>query len=218
MNNTMNRALSRNVRLVLTGAFSALIIVLTFTNLGFISFSPVVSITILQIPVILAAMMAGLPGGLFAGTVMGLMSLIKAAMAPTGILDPLFVNPLCSVLPRMLLGVVAWGIWKFFGMLEKLPFVKSGVQPVFAGITAFAATFCHTLLVYGCIFIFEGADMNAALETIGMTGAGFITVVGVGIVSEIVEAAAACVVIAAVYTGLVIAANSKSKLSKEMEK
>ena len=99
---TTNTTLSRNRRLALAGAFSALIIVLSLTNLGFIAFSPVVSITILQIPVILCATLAGLWEGVFAGFVMGLMSLIKAAMSPTGILDPLFVNPLCSVLPRIL--------------------------------------------------------------------------------------------------------------------
>ena len=108
MNNiSTSVALTRNRKLALAGAFSALIIVLSLTNLGFISFSPVVSITILQIPVILCATMAGLPAGLFAGFVMCMMSLIKSAMSPSGILDPFFVNPMCSVLPRMFLGLVA---------------------------------------------------------------------------------------------------------------
>ncbi len=61
MNTNKNKKLSVVRRLVLCAAFSALVIVLTFTNLGFITFSPVVSITILQIPVILAATLAGLP-------------------------------------------------------------------------------------------------------------------------------------------------------------
>ena len=66
MNNTY-KSLSRNRRLALCGAFSALVIVLTFTNLGFISFSPVISITILPIPVILAATLGGLPEGIIVG-------------------------------------------------------------------------------------------------------------------------------------------------------
>lgn len=204
-----NETLSNNRRLALIGAFSALIIVLSITNLGFIAFSPVVSITILQIPVILAATLAGLPGGLICGFVMGLLSLIKAAMSPTGILDPMFVNPLCSILPRMLLGVVAWAVWKVLNMIPKMP------KPVSAAVTGFVATFAHTLMVYACIFIFEGKDMRAALDTLGMAGAGYITVVGVGIVSEMFEAVSSTVVAAAVYAGLYISNHKKSKLSSE---
>lgn len=204
-----NKTLELNKKLALIGAFSALIIVLTLTNLGFITFSPVVSITILPIPVILTATLAGLPGGIFAGAVMGIMSLMKAAMSPSGILDPLFVNPLCSVLPRMLLGAVAWLVWKLLNMIPKMPKIVS------AAVTGFAATFAHTLMVYGCIFLFKGADMRAALESLGMAGAGYFTVVGVGIVSELFEALASTIVCAAVYAGLFISTNRKSKLSKE---
>lgn len=208
-NNSTSVALTRNRKLALAGAFSALIIVLSLTNLGFISFSPVVSITILQIPVILSATMAGLPAGLFAGFVMGMMSLIKAAMSPSGILDPFFVNPMCSVLPRMLLGLVAWGLWRVLNLIPRMPKTLS------AAVTGFVATFAHTLMVYGGIFIFDGADMRAALDSIGMTGAGYFAVVGAGIVSEMVEAASSLIVCAAVYAGLFIASNKKSKLSQE---
>lgn len=208
-NNSTSVALTRNRKLALAGAFSALIIVLSLTNLGFISFSPVVSITILQIPLILSATMAGLPAGLFAGFVMGMMSLIKAAMSPSGILDPFFVNPMCSVLPRMLLGLVAWGLWRVLNLIPRMPKTLS------AAVTGFVATFAHTLMVYGCIFIFDGADMRAALDSIGMTGAGYFAVVGAGIVSEMVEAASSLIVCAAVYAGLFIASNKKSKLSQE---
>lgn len=208
-NNSTSVALTRNRKLALAGAISALIIVLSLTNLGFISFSPVVSITILQIPVILCATMAGLPAGLFAGFVMGMMSLIKAAMSPSGILDPFFVNPMCSVLPRMLLGLVAWGLWRVLNLIPRMP------KSLSAAVTGFVATFAHTLMVYGCIFIFDGADMRAALDSIGMTGAGYFAVVGAGIVSEMVEAASSLIVCAAVYAGLFIASNKKSKLSQE---
>ena len=209
MTQTTNKNLSRNRRLALAGAFSALEIVLTFTNLGFIAFSPVVSITILQIPVILAAILGGLPEGIFVGFIMGLMSLIKAAMSPTGILDPLFVYPWNSVLPRMLLGAVAWGFWKLISLIPHFPKVIN------AGISAFLATFCHTLMVYGCIFLFNGRAITEALASIGMAGAGYFTVVGVGIVSELLEAVASTVVSVAVFGGIAIAGTRKSKLSKE---
>ena len=95
-----NKTLTRNKKLALTGAFSALVIVLAITNLGLIPIGATASITILQIPVILIVMLAGLGEGLFVGAVFGIMTLIRAAMSPSGILDPLFVNPLCSVLPQ----------------------------------------------------------------------------------------------------------------------
>ena len=94
-------------------------------------------------------------------------------------------------------------------MIPKFP------RPVAAAITAFVSTFCHTLLVYGCIFLFKGADMRAALESIGMAGMGYLAVVGVGIVSELLEAVASLVVCTAVYAALFIAGNKKSKLSQE---
>ena len=103
----MNKSLTLNKKLALTGAFSALVIVLTITHLGLISIGSVASITILQIPVILIALLSGLPEGAFVGTVFGLMSMTMAYISPSGILDPMFQNPLCSVLPRILLGVVA---------------------------------------------------------------------------------------------------------------
>ena len=107
------KVLSTNKKLALTGAMSALVIVLGITKLGLIPLGATASITILQIPVILVAMLAGLPYGVFVGAVFGILSLMQAALSPSGALDPLFVNPLCSVLPRMLLGLVAWAIWKF---------------------------------------------------------------------------------------------------------
>lgn len=202
-------ALNRNKKIALTGVFSALIIVLTITRLGFIAFSPTVSITILQIPVILCAMMTGITGCIFSGFVMGLMSLIMAAMSPSGILDPIFVNPFCSVLPRMLLGFVAWGIWNLLNFIPKMP------KAVSAGITGFVATMAHTFMVYGCIFIFDGTGIRSALEKIGMAGTGYLGVILVGLPSEILEAVSSLVVAALVYTALFIAEKQKSKLSQE---
>ena len=109
-----NNSLSTNKKIALTGAFSALIIVLGITRLGMISISPTISLTIMHIPVLLAAMIAGLGGGITTGAVFGIFSLILAATSPTGALDPLFVNPLCSVLPRILLGVVIWALFVLF--------------------------------------------------------------------------------------------------------
>ena len=131
-----NETLSLNKKLTLTGAFSALVIVLGITKLGFISLGPTASITILHIPVILICMLAGLPEGLFVGLVFGSLSLIQAAMSPTGALDPFFVNPLISVLPRMIIAVIAWGLWKIFTNVSKLSKENIiGVTTLFLGLS-----------------------------------------------------------------------------------
>ena len=113
----MEKNVTRTRKLVLTAALSALIIVLGITKLGLIPLGPAASITILHVPIILAACLCGLPSALFTGAVFGIMSLVQAAMSPSGALDPLFVNPLVSVLPRMLTGLIAWALWFAFSKL-----------------------------------------------------------------------------------------------------
>ncbi len=199
-----NETLSLNKKLTLTGAFSALVIVLGITKLGLIPLGATASITILHIPVILICMLAGLPEGLFVGAVFGILSLVQAAMSPSGALDPFFVNPLCSVLPRMLIAVIAWGLWKALNLIPHMPKIVS------AAITGFITTVCHTLLVLGCLYIFKAADVREALGGIGY----FALVASCGF-NAILEALAATILCAAVYAGLFVAGKKKSKLSEE---
>ena len=203
MTNT-NSKLSLNKKLTLTGAFSALVIVLGITKLGFITLGPAASITILHIPVILICMLAGLPEGLFVGLVFGSLSLIQAAMSPSGALDPFFVNPLISVLPRMLIAVIAWGLWKALNLIPHMP------KTVSAGITGFITTVAHTLLVLGSLYVFKGADVREALG-----GMGYFALVGACGFNAILEAIAATIFCVAVYAGLFIAGKKGSKLSQE---
>jgi len=202
----MEKNVSRTRKLVLTAALSALIIVLGITKLGLIPLGPAASVTILHVPIILAACLCGLPSALFTGAVFGIMSLVQAAMSPSGALDPLFVNPLCSVLPRMLTAVVAWLLWKLFTLIPKMPKILS------AAITGFLATVAHTLLVIGCLYIFKGADVRAA-----MGGIGYFALIGALAFNATLEALASTIVCAAVYTGIFISKNKKSKLSQETE-
>ncbi|MCR4736218.1 MAG: ECF transporter S component [Treponema sp.] len=214
--NENNKTLALNKRIVLTGAFSALIIVLTVTKLGFISLSPTASITILQIPVILITMLCsstgwkkgfilnGLFEGIFVGAVMGIMSLIQAAMSPSGALDPFFVNPLCSVLPRILLGVAAWALWKLLGIF--LP------KPINAAVTGFLATVMHTIMVIGCLYLFTNGGVKEA-----MGGTGYFALLLLLAPNAALEACASAILCTAVYIGLFVAGKKKSKLSEEIE-
>ena len=203
MNNT-NETLSLNKKLTLTGAFSALVIVLGITKLGFITLGAAASITILHIPVILICMLAGLPEGLFVGATFGILSLVQAAMSPTGALDPFFVNPLISVLPRMLIAVIAWGLWKALNLVPHMP------KTVAAGITAFVTTVAHTLLVLGSLYIFKAAAVHEALG-----GMGYFALVAACGFNAVLEALAATIFCVAVYAGLFFVGKKTSKLSQE---
>ena len=200
----MEKNVSFTRKLVLTAALSALIIVLGITKLGLIPLGPAASITILHVPIILAACLIGLPYALFTGAVFGIMSLVQAAMSPSGVLDPLFVNPLVSVLPRMLVGLIAWALWVAFNKIPKLP------KTVSAGITAFLSTVCHTLLVIGSLYLFQGAATRE-----GMGGMGYFAVIGVLAPQAALEAVAATIICSAVYVGLFVSSKRKSKLSEE---
>ena len=202
--NTTNSTLSLNKKLTLTGAFSALVIVLGITRLGFITLGAAASITILHIPVILICMLAGLPEGLFVGLVFGSLSLIQAAMSPSGVLDPFFVNPLISVLPRMLIAVIAWALWKALNLIPHMP------KTVSAGITGFITTVAHTLLVLGSLYVFKATDVKAALG-----GMGYFALVGACGFNAILEAVAATILCSAVFAGLFVAGKKHSKLSEE---
>ena len=202
--NTTNSTLSLNKKLTLTGAFSALVIVLGITRLGFITLGAAASITILHIPVILICMLAGLPEGLFVGLVFGSLSLIQAAMSPSGVLDPFFVNPLISVFPRMLIAVIAWALWKALNLIPHMP------KTVSAGITGFITTVAHTLLVLGSLYVFKATDVKAALG-----GMGYFALVGACGFNAILEAVAATILCSAVFAGLFVAGKKHSKLSEE---
>src|SRR5574344_47368 len=75
---------SRNRRIAITGAFSALIILMGIPglHLGYIQISPTASLTIMHIPVVLTAILSGLPGAIVTGIVFGLTSLVNASANP----------------------------------------------------------------------------------------------------------------------------------------
>ncbi len=80
------------------------------TPLGFIPVGPTRA-TIMHIPVIIGAIMEGGPivGGLI-GLIFGLFSIFQAVMNPTPV-SFVFLNPIVSILPRVLIGIVSYYIY-----------------------------------------------------------------------------------------------------------
>jgi len=209
MKTITNQVLIR--KLAVTGALGALTVVLSITHLGLIPFVSGAAITILQIPVIIAVLMEGFAVGLGVGAIFGVSSLIQAAMNPTGILDPFFVNPLVSVVPRMLIAVITFLVFKGLQSLntKKQPAVKI----VFAGIAAFFGSMANTVFVIGSLYLVYAKEI---IEIAG--GNGYFAFMLILLPQALLEAAASVILCTAVIAVKETAFRKKSKLAEEIEK
>jgi uncharacterized membrane protein len=158
-------------RIVITGVLAAIAIFLGATRLGFI---PVPNLsgnaTIMHVPAIIGGVMEGPIVGMLVGGIFGLYSWLQDT---TG----LFKNPLVSVVPRLLIGVVAYYAYAAVKKSnEYLALIVAGV----------AGTLTNSILVVGALVGFGLIPAEA--------------------VPTIVPQAIAELVIAAVITVAVVAA------------
>lgn len=98
-------------KMAIIGVLGGLSIALGLTPLGFIPVGPTRA-TIMHIPVIIGGILEGPIVGAFIGLIFGLSSMFQAITNPTPI-SPIFLDPLVSVLPRILIGVVAHYSYKW---------------------------------------------------------------------------------------------------------
>ena len=136
--------LRRNTLLAL---FGTIVIVQNLVPvLGNIPIGPL-SITLIHITVIVAAIVLGPVQGMIVGGIWGMITFIRAFIWPTSPLAVIcFTNPLISVLPRILVGAVAG--YGFLWMKKHVSKRKSMV------IAAVAGSMTNTLLVLGQIYLF----------------------------------------------------------------
>lgn len=149
MNNRINTH-----KLVLTALLIGFIAILAFTPLGYISFPPLAATTV-HIPVIIGAALLGPYYGAFLGLVFGLSSLLRAVTQP----DPfnvIFLNPLVSVLPRVLCGFVAGYAFRVMA--------KHGRELAGAAVSAVAGTLTNTIGVLGMILIINPVALLSTSE------------------------------------------------------
>lgn len=108
-------------RMAIVGVLGGISIVLGMTPLGFIPVGPTRA-TIMHIPVIIGAIMEGpIVGGLI-GLIFGLFSVFQAMTNPTPV-SFVFLNPVVSILPRVLIGIVTYYIYMLSkGLGEKKSF------------------------------------------------------------------------------------------------
>lgn len=112
----MNKRKSFNIRkMAIVGVLGAISAVLGMTPLGFIPVGPTRA-TIMHIPVIIGAIMEGPVVGALVGLIFGLFSIFQAITNPTPV-SVVFLNPIVSVLPRVLIGIVTYYV---YNSLKKL--------------------------------------------------------------------------------------------------
>lgn len=174
----------KTVTLTQLALFSALIILLTFTPLGYIPVGSL-SATIIHIPVIIGAIVLGTKYGAVLGGIMGIFSLIRAAVMPATPLDVLFLNPLVSVFPRILIGLAASSI---FIWLQKSFMNKKFSTPIAIGISAAVATIVNTVTVLGLLALLYSDQLQ--LDGTSVLSFVFGSVIAVNGIIEIVSAVA----------------------------
>ena len=138
--------------LVLTAILSALIVVMTVVPYtGYIPYGVVTEITTLHIVTIVGAVFLGWKGGAVLGGVWGLTCIFRAMTNPQW---AAFMNPLVSLVPRVLVGVVAALVFDGLCKIRVNRFLSSIIA-------AIAAT--NTLLVVSALALF-GDRINGFFE------------------------------------------------------
>ena len=168
----MNKSRKKIRTLTLAAFFVAIEFIMAVTPIGFIPVGAI-NITTMHLPVILSGIILGPVIGALTGFVFGLTSMLKATFAPgitsfcfspfitVGGVSGNFSSLLIAFVPRILLGVLSFYIYRALRRAKQS-------RVLAAGISAGVNTLIHTLGVMGLIWIFFGQQYaNAAGITVG---------------------------------------------------
>lgn len=202
MESTLKKTKSKKSKLTvrqmaIVGMLSGVSIFLGVTKLGFIPL-PTMNATILHLPVIIGGILEGpLVGGLI-GLIFGLFSMFQAVTAPT-LTSFMFLNPIIALVPRILIGVGSYYIYKL------LKFKKESLKVT---ITAFIASMINTIGVLGLGYLIY-ADKLSDVWNLSSNKAVGLTCLTIGTTNGIPEA-----IVAAVIVTPIIIAMKKIRKSK----
>ncbi|MDO4572704.1 MAG: ECF transporter S component [Clostridia bacterium] len=171
-------------RLARASALSALIIVMTVVPYtGYINYG-LIEITTLHIVVAVGAVMLGWRYGAVLGFVWGASCVVRALTNP---LWAPFVNPLVSLVPRVLVGMAAGLVAEGMRRAKCRPMLSAAVAGA-------AATVTNTVLVLSALKLF-----SAVLEGAPLLGTIYGTLIGI---NGVIELAAAVLLVPAVIAAL----------------
>lgn len=201
-----NNAQFKTNELVLTGLFTAIIIIMAFTPLGYIPLV-VINATIIHIPVILGSLFCGPKKGAFLGFVFGFTSCLKATIVggtlssfvfspvlaaslvgTSGIFKSLFI----AFVPRILVGVIPYFV--YIGIKKVLASEKKNLWGTVLNVLM------SVFLAFG-VYAFLG-KMSESLSQAAALGIGIAVGAVVFIVVEAVFIRKSIQVIPFVYAGV----------------
>ncbi len=201
--NVSRKKQSLAVRKMVTAAMlGAVTAVLAFTPIGMIPLPPpLLHATTVHLPVILAALVEGPLVGLFVGLVFGVCSFINAWSSGAVGLTLFFRNPLISIVPRMVVPLVALGVYLLWKKLVRPSAVSDKLG---AAVASAFGSLANTVLCLGTLLVIYGADLTALLNEMVAAGgveaaymniAGTWLVAAVGLPNGIGEAIVAAVIV-----------------------
>jgi len=179
-------------RIAFTLALVVLEIILSASGLGFIHFGNL-SITILHIPAIIAAVIIGLPEGLILSVVFGVMSIMTAYTRDIGSIDALFRDPTIALVPRLLIPIAAWAGYKAVCHIAEDHTVSADL--ITSGIAAICGSVANTFFVVLAISLFYpsvfGVNENLNARSIIVSN-----LIAMNVLFEIIASVAAAVLAA----------------------
>ena len=195
MINTRTSAQRRlNVRkMTVVAVLSAISVMMSMIPfIGYIPIGPLKA-TIMHVPVIIGGIIEGPVVGAIIGLIFGLTSLWNAITQPV-LLSPLFYNPLVSVLPRILIGVVAYYVYQGVYKITKKVYVSGFIGGLIGSLA-------NTVGVLGMIYILYADKYLALMEQQGASAGKLLF--GVAFSSGIPEALVAALIVSAVSVALI---------------
>ena len=179
-------------RMAVISVLSAISIVLSMIPfVGYIPLGPVKA-TIMHVPVIIGAVIEGPVVGAAVGLIFGLTSLFKAFTEPT-ITSFCFMNPIISVLPRILIGVVAYYVYAGIHKLTKIVYLSGFIAGVVGSLT-------NTIGVMGLIYVLYA---DRYMKAIGQAGNAGKYILAICTANGIPEAIVAGVLVSAVAVAMI---------------
>jgi len=176
-------------QIAVIGMLSSISIILGVTGLGFIPIPPIKA-TIMHVPVIIGAILEGPIVGALVGLIFGIFSVIQSITAPT-VVSFAFMNPLVSVLPRILIGLTAYYSYKM---------MKTNVKTINMVIAAAIGSLTNTIGVLGMIFLLYLEPYAKVVHL--STSAAKKGILTVGITNGIPEAILSVIITVAVVTSV----------------
>lgn len=198
----MEKQVTSTRDLVEMALFTAIIVILAFTPLGYIPLG-IITPTTVHIPVIIAGVVLGWKKGAFAGFIFGLTSFLRASFLAPAVMSFLFSpfypggnfwSLVICFIPRILIGICAYFV--FAGLMKVIK--KRSVSIAVAG---FVGSMVNTVLVMGMAYLFFAQEYAEAAKVniTAVKAAIMAVVIGNGIPEAIVAGLISTAVCSALF-------------------